>query len=342
MDKFKLENYDYELPQELIAQVPSPERDKSRLLVTDKKTGVIEHRLFENITEYLKPGDCLVLNDTRVIPARIYGRTKSGAAIELLLLSFKENYWEAIMGNSRRVKEGDTVLLDGNISALIKKKFGKTVAVYFSAGREEILKAFEKHGKIPLPPYIKEDDSAFHRERYQTVYARKDGATAAPTAGLHFTPALLNRIKTSGVYVEYITLHTGLGTFAPVTEPDIREHKIHNEEYEISPETSAAINTAKESGGRIIAVGTTSLRALESAYSQNKIKSGKSNTSIYIYPGYQFKAVDCLITNFHLPKTTLLALVYAFAGEKNAKKAYKSAIENKYRFFSYGDAMFIK
>lgn len=342
MNKFSLENYDYELPEGLIAQLPSPQRDKSRLIVVDKHTGALEHRLFENITEYLKPGDCLVLNNTRVIPARIYGKTKTGAAIELLLLSFKENHWEAIMGNSRRVKEGDTVLLDGDISALIGKKYGKTVAVYFSAGREEILKAFEKYGKIPLPPYIKEADSAFHRERYQTVYARKDGATAAPTAGLHFTPKLLDRIKTSGVSIEYITLHTGLGTFAPVTEPDIREHKMHNEEYEISPETAKAINTAKESGGRIIAVGTTSLRTLESACSQGRIKSGKDDTSIYIYPGYQFKAVDCLITNFHLPKTTLLALIYAFAGEKNAKNAYKSAIENKYRFFSYGDAMFIK
>lgn len=342
MDKFNIENYSYELPEGLIAQVPSPQRDKSRLIVVDKNTGALEHRLFENITDYLKPGDCLVLNDTRVIPARIYGRTKTGAAIELLLLSFKEGQWEAIMGNSRRVKEGDTVILDGNITAVIKQKNGKTVMVDFSAGREEVMKAFQKHGKIPLPPYIKEDDSAFHRERYQTVYASKEGATAAPTAGLHFTPELINKIKISGVSVVYVTLHTGLGTFAPVTEQDIREHKMHNEEYEISQAAACAINSVKKKGGRIIAVGTTSLRTLESSCREGKIVSGKGNTSIYIYPGYEFKAVDCLITNFHLPRTTLLALVYAFAGENNAKNAYKTAIENKYRFFSYGDAMLIK
>lgn len=342
MDKFKIENYDYELPQGLIAQEPSPERDKSRLLVADKQTGKLEHMLFQDISGLLNAGDCLVLNDTRVIPARIFGKTKTGASVELLLLSCKNGEWEAMMGNSRRVKEGESVVLDGSIDAIIKKKHGKTVTVDFSSSKEDVLKAFNSHGKIPLPPYIKGEDSAFHRERYQTVYAKKDGATAAPTAGLHFTPALLEKIKTRGVSVVYVTLHTGLGTFAPVTENDIRNHKMHNEEYEITGEAAAEINKCIKNHKRVIAVGTTSLRALESACKDGQIEPGTGSTSIYIYPGYRFKAVECLITNFHLPRTTLLALVYAFAGEKTAKKAYETAIKEKYRFFSYGDAMFIK
>jgi len=342
MDKtFNLDDYDYRVPQELIAQKPLDNRDHSRLMVLDRKTGKIQHDYFYNISEYFSAGDCLVLNDTKVIPARLFGSTKkTGAGIEILVLGRKAGRtWEVMMKNSRRVKAGDVVEFDEGTELKVIKKTGKTAEVEFNMNETNLIIMLWKTGTVPLPPYIKNDAlQANHRERYQTVYAEHEGAKAAPTAGLHFTGKLLEEIGNKGIKTARVTLHVGLGTFEAIAESDIRNHKMHEEEYFIDTKNAAIIN---EAPGRTIACGTTSLRVLESACRDGKIPAESGKTGIYIYPGYEFKKTNALITNFHLPKTSLLALVYAFGGMEFVKKAYDAAINEKYRFFSYGDAMLI-
>jgi len=327
------------LPRELIAQCPANIRDESRLLVLDRKTGSIEHKIFSQITQYIYPEDLLVLNDTKVIPARLFGAKYGGSArIEVLLnRQLSVDTWEAIARPAKRLAVGSVIEFSRGFYAEVKDKSDDgSVVLYFACvnGFDEALK---KHGIIPLPPYIKPPTSNFKLQnfskRYQTVYAEKTGASAAPTAGLHFTDGLLGKIKAGKIYV---TLHTGYGTFAPVRTEDIREHRMHSEAYEICDKAIRAVRDVKARKGRIIAVGTTSVRLLESADSP-----GKGETDIFIYPGYQFKRVDAMITNFHLPKSTLLMLVSAFAGTELIKNAYKEAIKERYRFFSFGDAMLI-
>lgn len=338
---FDLTSYDYKIPDGLIAQNPLDERDQSRLMVLDRKTGKITHDYFYNIAGYFNAGDCLVLNNTKVIPARLFGKTqKTGAAIEILILDKKEDrIWKVMMKNSRRVKEGDVIIFPDGIKAEVVKKTGKTVEAEFNISETELKLKLWKNGTIPLPPYIKEGAlKEIHKQRYQTVYAEHEGAKAAPTAGLHFTEKLLNEIQKKGVETARVTLHVGMGTFEAVTEQDIRKHIMHEEEYIVDEKNSKIIN---EASGRIICAGTTSLRVIESAVKNGKMQAMHGKTGIYIYPGYEFKKADVLITNFHLPRTSLLALVSAFAGFDIIMKAYDTAIKEKYRFFSYGDAMLI-
>ena len=338
----KLDIFDYYLPTELIAQTPLKKRDSSRLLALDKHTGEIRHGVFSDIKAYLKPGDCLVLNNTRVIPARLYGTRNNGGEAEFLLLNRIDDVtWETIVRPGRRLKVGARVTFgDGRLVAEVqevKDDGNRIVKFEFDGIWEEVLDAL---GEMPLPHYISE--KLEDKERYQTVYAKHDGSAAAPTAGLHFTLPLLEEIKAMGVQIAYVTLHVGLGTFRPVKCENVEDHKMHSEMYSVSPETAEIINKTKQNGGRIIAVGTTSCRTLESATDDNGVlKSGTNSTDIFIYPGYKFKMIDALITNFHLPKSTLIMLVSTFAGYENTMSAYKTAVEEKYRFFSFGDAMFI-
>ncbi|MBU0683330.1 MAG: tRNA preQ1(34) S-adenosylmethionine ribosyltransferase-isomerase QueA [Candidatus Omnitrophota bacterium] len=334
----KLTEFDYNLPKELIAQKPLKQRDVSRLMVLDRKQGSICEKKFRNIVEYFKKGDLLVLNNTRVVPVRFYARRKTGAKVEIFLLNPFAEKLCALVRPSKKVKDGETVYLENGIEAQVfgKTKLGRVVE--FSVPLKEVFKA----GHVPLPPYISRDDTPQDREYYQTVYALNDGATASPTAGLHFTEKLLKAIADKGVSIVFVTLHTSYGTFAPVTVEKIENHHMHSEEYEISENSAKIINETKTSGGRVFAVGTTSVRVLETvAVKKNKVKSFKGETDIFIYPGYDFKIVDGMITNFHLPKSTLLMLVSAFAGKEFMYKAYQQAIQSKFRFFSYGDAMFI-
>lgn len=333
----------YELPQELIAQTPLKDRTASRLLVLDRKSGEIEHRRFRDITEYLRPGDCLVMNNTRVIPARLYGvKEDTGGKIEFLLLKRIDlDTWEIILKPGKRGRKGARFVFgDGALRAEItdvKPDGNRIVRFEYEGVWEQLL---DKLGEMPLPPYIKE--KLTDKERYQTVYSKIDGSAAAPTAGLHFTEELLEKIKDMGVNTAYLTLHVGLGTFRPVSVENVEEHVMHSERYEINEETADLINRTRENGGRIIAVGTTSVRTLETAADDDgRLKAESGNTDIFIYPGYKFKAVDALITNFHLPESTLLMLVSAFAGKDKVFKAYEEAVKEKYRFFSFGDAMFI-
>lgn len=327
-----LSDFDYDLPQELIAQHPADKRDHSRLLVLDRKTGNIEHKIFNQITEYIRPDDLLVLNNTKVIPARLYGsKYGGGAKIEVLLdKKIDENVWEALIRPAKRLDAGGVIEFAKGFYAEVKEKLSDGKAILYFASIGGFDKALEEHGNTPLPPYIRSNEGV---KRYQTVYAEKPGATAAPTAGLHFTPELLKKIKAKKAYV---TLHTGYGTFAPVRVDNIEDHKMHSEEYEVEEEVIKAIKGIKVNMGRIIAVGTTSARLLESVS-----KAGRGSTNIFIYPGYKFKIIDAMITNFHLPKSTLMMLVSAFAGTDLIKKAYNEAIREKYRFFSFGDAMLI-
>lgn len=333
----------YELPQELIAQTPLKDRTASRLLVLDRKSGEIEHRRFRDITEYLRPGDCLVMNNTRVIPARLYGvKEDTGGKIEFLLLKRIDlDTWEIILKPGKRgIKGARFVFGDGALRAEItdvKPDGNRIVRFEYEGVWEELL---DKLGEMPLPPYIKE--KLTDKERYQTVYSKIEGSAAAPTAGLHFTEELLEKIKDMGVNTAYLTLHVGLGTFRPVSVENVEEHVMHSEYYEINEETAELINRTRENGGRIVAVGTTSVRTLETAADgDGRLKAESGNTDIFIYPGYKFKAVDALITNFHLPESTLLMLISAFAGKDKVFKAYEEAVKDKYRFFSFGDAMFI-
>lgn len=339
-----IKDFYYELPKELIAQEPIKERQMSRLLVLDKNTGATEHHVFVDIVKFLNKGDCLVLNNTRVIPARLLGkREDTGGKIEFVLLKKREeNIWEVILKPGRRAKPGTRFVFgDGILKAEIIdiiEDGNRLVRFEYKGVFQEIL---DRVGIIPLPPYITK--RLQDKERYQTVYSKYNGSAAAPTAGLHFTRELLEEISSKGVDLAYVTLHVGLGTFRPVKVKNIQEHKMHSEYYSIDSEACNLINSARENGGRVIAVGTTSCRVLESVSDDNgRVKPGSGYTDIFIYPGYKFKAIDALITNFHLPESTLIMLVSALAGRENILNAYNLAIKERYRFFSFGDAMFIK
>lgn len=340
----KVSDFYYDLPQELIAQHPLEDRAKSRLLIYDRKTHAIEHKYFKNIVEYLREDDCLVINDTKVIPARLLGnREDTGGKMEFLLIDKKgKNLWEVMVNPGRRADIGRRFVFgDGILKAEIldrTQEGTRIVKFEYDGIFEEIL---DKVGIMPLPPYIHE--SLEDSNRYQTVYAKHDGSVAAPTAGLHFTPDLLEEIKYKGVDIANITLHVGMGTFRPVKVENVEEHKMHSETYYVSNQAAQTINKAREKGGRIIAVGTTSCRTLETiGDSSRRVHPGFGKTDIFIYPGYEFKVVDALITNFHLPKSTLLMLVSAFGGRKEMINVYAEAVNRRYRFFSFGDAMFIQ
>ncbi len=341
----KTSDFFYELPQELIAQTPVEPRDSSRLMVVDRNSGELEHRIFRELTDYLNEGDCLIINDTRVIPARIYGvKEETGAVVEFLLLKQSENnVWECLCKPGKRAKIGTRFTFGEGIvdcEVIDVTEDGNRI-IRFDCDSKEIYNILDKIGKMPLPPYITEELK--NGERYQTVYSRELGSAAAPTAGLHFTEEMLEKIRNMGVKIGNVTLHVGLGTFRPVKVDDVTEHKMHSEHYTLPKETADLINETKKNGKRVISVGTTSTRTLESvATKYGKIREDEGDTSIFIYPGYEFKCIDALITNFHLPESTLIMLVSAFAGYDNIMNAYKTAVDEKYRFFSFGDAMFIK
>lgn len=340
----KLSDFNYELPKELIAQTPIEKRDEARLMVLHRNNETIEHKIFKDIIDYLKPGDCLVRNNTKVIPARLYGvKEKTGANVEFLLLNRIEgDTWEVMVRPGKKLMPGARVNFgDGILKAEIIDKMeggNRKVKFEYDGIFNEIL---DQIGLMPLPPYIKE--KLEKKEMYQTVYAKYDGSAAAPTAGLHFTEDLLNQIKAKGVEIANVTLHVGIGTFRPVKEENIEDHDMHTEHYYIKAEDAEKINNTRKNGGRIIAVGTTSCRVLESVADDNgMVKEIEGDTNIYIYPGYKFKCIDGLITNFHLPESTLVMLVSALAGRDFILDSYKKAVEEKYRFFSFGDAMFIE
>lgn len=338
-----LSEFNYDLPQELIAQKPIERRDSSRLMVLDKSTGEITHRHFYDIIEYLNEGDCLILNDSRVLPARLYGvREDTGSPIEFLLLTRKEqDIWEVILRPGKKAKPGKRFVFgDGRLKAEVLEVVNdgnRLVRFEYEGLFENIL---DEIGEMPLPPYITE--KLLDKERYQTVYSKEEGSAAAPTAGLHFTNELLDKIREKGVKIGFVTLHVGLGTFRPVKENVVENHKMHSEFYILSQETADIINETKKNGKNVIAVGTTTCRTLESVAREGEIKAKTGWTDIFIYPPYEFKAIDKLITNFHLPQSTLLMLISAFAGKDKVFNAYNEAIKEKYRFFSFGDAMFIK
>ena len=365
-----LSDFDYELPEELIAQTPIEKRDESRLMVLDKNTGKIEHKVFKDILEFITPKDCLVLNETRVIPARIYGaRRGKEEQIEMLLLKdFGENEWEVLVKPGKKCKIGTEILFYANESHVLEESSAPhlpeqetivtppkdvllkaTVIDIFEDGNRKVKleyrgilnKNLDDIGVMPLPPYIHE--KLQDKERYQTVYSKVNGSAAAPTAGLHFTKELLAKIEAQGTKIAKVTLHVGLGTFRPVKEAVIEDHKMHSEYFEVSQEAADIMNQTKQNGGRVFCVGTTSCRTVESAADENGfVKAQKGNTEIFIYPGYHFKVLDCLITNFHLPESTLLMLVSALAGRETILNAYQEAVQQKYRFFSFGDAMLIQ
>lgn len=340
----KRQDFYYDLPEELIAQDPLEDRSSSRLLVLDKETGATSHHIFKEITGYLKEGDCLVINDTKVIPARLIGAKEgTGAKIEILLLKRKENnIWETLVKPGKKAKVGTRIvfgegILVGEVVGIVEEG-NRLVKFEYEGIFEEIL---DQLGQMPLPPYI--THQLEDKNRYQTVYAKHTGSAAAPTAGLHFTPELLKEIEEKGIDIARVTLHVGLGTFRPVKVDNILEHHMHSEFYQIEEEAAEKINRAKESGHRVICVGTTSCRTIESAADKNgKLHATNGWTEIFIYPGYEFKVLDCLITNFHLPESTLVMLVSALAGREQVLSAYEEAVKEKYRFFSFGDAMFIK
>ena len=339
----KKSDFYFDLPQELIAQDPLEDRSASRLLVLNRETGAVEHHHFKEIVNYLRPGDCLVLNNTKVIPARLMGvKEDTGAAIEVLLLKRRENdVWETLVKPGKKAKPGTRLVFgDGCLRAEVLdvvEEGNRLIRFDYEGIFEEVL---DRLGEMPLPPYI--THKLQDKNRYQTVYAKYDGSAAVPTAGLHFTEALLQEIREMGVETAFVTLHVGLGTFRPVKEDNILEHHMHSEHYEVTRETADMINRTKENGGRVICVGTTSCRTVESAADEcGRVQPGCGDTEIFIYPGYRFKVLDCLITNFHLPESTLVMLVSALAGRENVLAAYQKAVEEKYRFFSFGDAMFI-
>ena len=338
----KTHDFFYDLPEDLIAQTPLEKRDTSRLMLLDRATGQVQHKHFYDILDYLNPGDCLVMNDSRVLPARLLGHRPTGGAVEVLLLrDFGNKCWECLCKPGRKMQVGNEVIFgNGELTAVVKEvqETGNRVVEFRFEGI--FLEVLEQLGKMPLPPYIKEELQ--DQERYQTVYSRELGSAAAPTAGLHFTTELLDRIREKGVKTAFVTLHVGLGTFRPVKAEDILEHHMHSELCMMNEETATILNETKASGGRIICVGTTSCRTLESLVNEDGSFSAKSRwTDIFIYPGYSFKAMDALITNFHLPESTLVMLVSAFAGREHVLNAYRIAVEERYRFFSFGDAMFI-
>ena len=339
----KTSDFDYELPEELIAQTPLKDRSSSRLMVLDKVTGNIEHKKFSDITDYLKAGDVLVINDTKVIPARLMGtKIDTGAVIELLLLKDMGNdEWECLSRPQKRLHVGTIIKFSDELSAEVTSLLDDGVTHVKLLYKGILMEILDRLGEMPLPPYIHE--KLKEKDRYNTVYAKNIGSAAAPTAGLHFTKELLNVLKEKGVIIANVTLHVGLGTFRPVEVDDINNHKMHSEFYQMSEETADILNKAKKESRRIIAVGTTSTRTLETIMGKyGEFRNCSGNTDIFIYPGYEFKAIDGLITNFHLPKSTLVMLVSALAGKDHILNAYKEAVKEKYRFFSFGDAMFIK
>ncbi len=343
-DNFKTSDFYYDLPEELIAQTPIKERDHSRLLVLDKQTGEIEHRHFYDIVNYLNEGDCLVINDTKVLPARLYGTKKdTGSVIEILLLKrIDDNKWETLVKPGKKARTGAEIvfkenLLTGKVTD-VEEDGNRIIEFQYEGIFEEILDAL---GEMPLPPYIHE--KLEDKNRYQTIYAKNPGSAAAPTAGLHFNDELLEKIEANGVNIARLTLHVGLGTFRPVKAEYISEHKMHSEYYELSEKEAEKINEAKRNGKKVVSVGTTSTRTLETIGDANGfVRAGNGWTDIFIFPGYKYKVVDSLITNFHLPESTLIMLVSALAGKEHIMNAYKIAVEDKYRFFSFGDAMLIK
>lgn len=340
----QLEDFDYELPEELIAQVPLEKRDSSRLLVLDKETGSIEHKHFPNILDYMEEGDTLVLNDTKVLPARLIGiKEETNAVIEILLLKdIQADTWECLTRPAKRVHVGTIISFgNGELKARCIEEKEDGIRNYELIYDGILLEILEKLGTMPLPPYIHE--KLEDQSRYQTVYAKNIGSSAAPTAGLHFTKELLNKVKEKGVNIAYVTLHVGLGTFRPVQEDNILDHKMHTEYYQMSKETAELLTLTRKNNKKIIAVGTTSVRTLETIMTKyGEFRECSGNTDIFIYPGYKFKGIDYLITNFHLPKSTLVMLVSALAGRENILNAYKEAVKEKYRFFSFGDSMLIK
>ena len=344
MDGLKTSDYFYELPPELIAQDPLEDRSASRLMVLDKKTGEVSHHVFREIPSFLEPGDCLVLNNTRVIPARLMGvREETGGAVEVLLLKrHTGDVWETLVKPGKKARPGTRLVFgDGLLHAQVEEVVedgNRLIRFFYDGIWEELL---DRLGEMPLPPYI--THKLQDKNRYQTVYARYEGSAAAPTAGLHFTPELLQEIQDKGVDLAYVPLHVGLGTFRPVKVDKVKEHHMHSEYYQVSAEAAQKINRAKENGHRVICVGTTSCRTVESACDENgHLKACCGNTDIFIYPGYRFKVLDALITNFHLPESTLVMLVSALAGREHVLAAYEEAVKEKYRFFSFGDAMLIR
>lgn len=347
----RTDDLNYDLPEELIAQSPAERRAQSRLLVLDRASGGLADRSFPDLAEHLREGDCLVLNDTRVLPARFFCRKETGAVLEGLFLEETEGgYWKVLLKNARKIKPGNLlILLDRDrqkwAEVLASEKLDEGQWLLKPKRPQSAYKILEQIGLAPLPPYIKRQQSDTHQEedllRYQTVYARQDGAVAAPTAGLHFDQALLDKLESAGIRIAYLTLHVGIGTFRPIQTETLDQHIMHSERYEISPQTAETINAAADKGGRIIAVGTTSVRTLETVAEGKNIKPARGQTALFIQPGYTFKIVDAMVTNFHLPRSTLLALVAAFAGLDQIKSAYQHAIDERYRFYSYGDAMLI-
>ncbi len=338
----KKSDFYFDLPEELIAQTPIERRDASRLLHLDRNTGDIEHRHFYDLPSYLRPGDCMVLNDSRVLPARLIGARPTGGSVEVLLLrELGEDRWECLTRPGRKTRPGQEIVFgSGELKAVVESvcEGGNRIIRFSYEGI--FLEILDHLGRMPLPPYIKAELE--DRERYQTVYSRELGSAAAPTAGLHFTPELLDRIRAMGVSVHFVTLHVGLGTFRPVKEEEIEDHDMHSEFCIVPPETAEAVTRAKQEGRRVIAVGTTSCRTLESfAKADGTLEASSGWTDIFIYPGYTFKCIDALVTNFHLPESTLIMLVSALAGRENVLNAYRTAVEERYRFFSFGDAMFI-
>ena len=343
MEALLKSDYYYDLPQELIAQDPLEDRSSSRLMFLNKKTGELSHHSFKDVIEFLNPGDCLVLNNTKVIPARLIGhKEETGGTVEVLLLKRKENdQWETLVKPGKKARPGAKIVFgDGLLKAEVLdvlEEGNRLIQFTYDGIFEEVL---DKLGEMPLPPYI--THKLQDKNRYQTVYAKYEGSAAAPTAGLHFTPELLSQIEKKGIRLAYVTLHVGLGTFRPVKEENLTNHHMHSEFYQVTKEAADIINQTKEAGGRVICVGTTSCRTIESAAgADGQVVPGSDNTEIFIYPGYQFKVLDGLITNFHLPESTLIMLVSALAGREHVLHAYETAVENKYRFFSFGDAMII-
>lgn len=340
-----VKDFAYHLPQDLIARHPAAKRDDSRLMLLDRLSGSITEDRFCNLLEYLRPGDLLVMNDTRVIPARLFGRKPTGGKVEIFLLhrmTGAEDVWECLLRSSKKFREGQEVLLESGMTAVTLSRCSSENWLVEFTSDEPFDIWLEREGHIPLPPYLQRDDCLDDRERYQTVVAREPGAVAAPTAGLHFTRELLAKLALKGIETAFVTLHTGLGTFLPVRVLHVEEHQIHKERFVIPADTAEAIYRAKAAGGRVIAVGTTSARTLEySAQQSGQVEAGSGEADIYIYPGYSFKVVDALITNFHLPESTLLMLVSALAGREFALEAYREAVSRGFRFYSYGDAMLI-
>ena len=340
-----VKDFDYHLPGELIARYPAPERDASRMMLLDRRTGAIADRLFKNIIDYLEPGDLLVLNDTRVIPARLSGHKATGGKVEIFLVRREESEaerWSCLMRSSKGIRQGHAITLASGMVARVCWRIDSETWLVEFEGVEPFDVWLEREGQMPLPPYLQRESDGQDRFRYQTVFARATGAIAAPTAGLHFTCSLLEKLAEKGIATTYLTLHTGLGTFKPVRVERVEDHRIHTERYRVSVETAEAIRFTKERGGRVVAVGTTTARTLEyAADGEGRVRPGIGEADIFIFPGYSFRLVDALVTNFHLPESTLIMLVSAFAGKEFVFRAYSEAVERCYRFYSYGDAMLI-